>query len=316
MPRGAGLAGLIARRLAATLLTATAASALLFLLFELSPRSVAIAALGPYASSEQQSLWLQAHGYMRPAAVRYLDWLWHLATGDFGRSRIFDAPVASVLWPRLGNSLLLVLGFFLVTVPLALLLGVAAGRREGGLVDRLVSFFSVATSALPPFASAVLLTALLVSRWHWLPGTSTMTGGLDWRQMILPILVLVLSDLGYLARITRTTMAEVMATPYIRAAALKGLSPARILFRHALRNALISPFTIIMLQVNWAIGGVVVVEAFFSYRGIGSLLLQAALSKDLALLEACTVLLVLIAGLTQALADIGYSLLNPRIRLA
>lgn len=316
MPRRAGLAGLIARRLAATLLTATAASALLFLLFELSPRSVAIAALGPYASSEQQSLWLQAHGYMQPATVRYLDWLGHLATGDFGRSRIFDAPVASVLWPRLGNSLLLVLGFFLVTVPLALLLGVAAGRREGGLVDRLVSFFSVATSALPPFASAVLLTALLVSRWHWLPGTSTMTGGWDWRQMILPILVLVLSDLGYLARITRTTMAEVMATPYIRAAALKGLSPARILFRHALRNALISPFTIIMLQVNWAIGGVVVVEAFFSYRGIGSLLLQAALSKDLALLEACTVLLVLIAGLTQALADIGYSLLNPRIRLA
>ncbi len=309
-----GLARLGVARLLSILLTALAASLLLFLLFELQPRSVAIATLGPYASPEQQDLWLQAHGYMQPAPVRYLRWLGRFAIGDFGQSRSFAAPVASVLWPRLGNSLVLVAGFFAITVPLALLLGVLAGMREGSALDRLVSLLAVATSALPPFASAALLTALLVARLHWLPGTSTMIGGWDWRQVVLPVAVLVLSDVGYLARVTRTSMAEVVAAPYIRAAVLKGLSRRRVILRHALRNALVSPFTVIMLQVNWAIGGVVVVEAFFAYRGIGSLLLEAALAKDLAVLEACTFVLVVIAGLTQAVADIGYGLLNPRIR--
>ncbi|MBB2201836.1 ABC transporter permease [Gluconacetobacter tumulisoli] len=304
------------KRIAATLLTAVAASILLFLLFELSPRSVAIATLGPFATPEQQTLWLQAHGYMQPPQVRYCRWLGHFLIGDFGQSRAFAAPVSSVLWPRLGHSLILVACFFAITLPVALPLGIAAGLREGSAVDRIVSAIAVATSALPPFASAVLLSALLVTRLHLVPGTSIMTEGWDWRQVVLPVLVLVLSDVGYLARITRTSMAEIMATPYIRAAILKGMSPARILFRHALRNAMITPFTIIMLQVNWAIGGVVVVEAFYSFHGIGTLLLQAALRKDLPLLEAATFVLVMIAGITQMLADIGYAFLNPRIRLS
>jgi peptide/nickel transport system permease protein len=162
----------------------------------------------------------------------------------------------------------------------------------------------------------VLLTAIFVFSLDWLPGTSSGIEGFAWRELVLPVLVLVLFDLGYLARITRAAMVEVMAGPYIRTALLKGLPWRRIILRHALRNALIAPFTVIMLQVNWLIGGVVVVEFFFAYKGLGSLILEAALAQDLYLIEASTMVAVLIAVATQTLADIGYALLNPRIRLA
>jgi len=108
----------------------------------------------------------------------------------------------------------------------------------------------------------------------------------------------------------------VMTTPYIRTAVLKGLPFKRVVFRHALRNALIAPFTVIMLQVNWLLSGVIVVEFFFAYKGFGSLLLEASLNQDIFLIEACTMVAVFVAVTTQTLADIGYTYLNPRIRLA
>jgi peptide/nickel transport system permease protein len=160
----------------------------------------------------------------------------------------------------------------------------------------------------------VLVSAVLVFWLKLLPGTSSMMDGFDIRQVIMPVAVLLIYDVGYVARITRASMADVMNQPYMRAALLKGLPAHRVVLRHALRNALIAPFTVLMLQVNWLIAGVIVVEFFFSYKGFGSLILEASLGHDFYLLEACTMVTVAIAVATQTIADVGYVFLNPRMR--
>ena len=205
---------------------------------------------------------------------------------------------------------------FAILIPLSLTLGVLAGMREGSALDRAISITSIITTSIPEFASAVFLSALFVFSLGLLPGTSGMTDGFDPLQLFLPVMVLILYDVGYVTRMTRASMAEVMTTPYIRTAVLKGLPFRRVVFRHALRNALIAPFTVIMLQINWLLSGVIVVEFFFAYKGFGGLILEASLNQDIFLIEACTMVAVFVAVSTQTLADIGYTFLNPRIRLA
>ena len=165
-------------------------------------------------------------------------------------------------------------------------------------------------------SSAVFFSAIFVFGLKWLPGTSGMTSGFDWRQLVLPVLVLVVYDFGYVTRMTRASMAEVMTTHYIRTAILKGLPYKTVILRHALRNALIAPFTVIMLQIPWLLSGVIVVEFYFAYKGFGALILEASLNQDVYLLEACTMVAVFVTVMTQMLSDIGYTYLNPRIRFA
>jgi len=306
----------IAKRLAYMFVTMVVVSVLLFLLLEISPGSVATKVLGPYSSDEQRNLWLEAHGYFEPLWYRYFSWLGHFVTGDFGQSVRFKVPVAEILWPRLWNTAILGFWTFAVMIPLSLVLGVLAGMREGSKLDRTISVTSIATTSVPEFASAVLLTVIFVFWLKLLPGTSGMTDGFEWRQMVLPVMVLVLYDFGYVTRMTRASMAEVMTAHYIRTAILKGLPYRQVILRHALRNALIAPFTVIMLQVNWLLSGVIVVEFFFAYKGFGALLLEASLNQDIFVIEACAMVAVFVAGATQAIADVGYTYLNPRIRFS
>ena len=304
------------RRVVGLALTMLALSALVFLLLEFTPGSVATKVLGPYSSDEQRRLWLEAHGYFEPLWRRYAVWLGNVLQGDFGESIRFRAPVGDVLWPRLLNTAILGGVTFAIMVPVALALGVLAGMREGSGLDRGISIFSVAATSVPEYASAVVLAAIFVFWLGWLPGTSPMTDGFAVRELVLPVAVLVLYDVGYIARLTRASMAEVMTQPYIRAARLKGLSFRRIVLGHALRNALIAPFTVIMLQVNWLLSGVIAVEFFFAYKGFGALLLEAALNQDVHLIEACTLVAVAVAVTTQTIADVAYAFLNPRLRVA
>jgi peptide/nickel transport system permease protein len=306
--------GLLIRRLLTMLLIMLAVSLLVFVVLELSPGSVATKVLGPYSSAEQRQLWLAAHGYTQPLIVRYYTWLSKVLRGDFGESVRFRAPVRDLLWPRLANSALLGLATFSVMIPLSLTLGVLAGMCEGSWHDRLISILSVITTSVPEYASAVLLSAIFVFGLGWLPGTSSMTDGFAWGELILPTAVLVLYDFGYVTRMTRASMVEVMTTAYIRTAILKGLPLRTVLLKHALRNALLAPFTVIMLQVNWLLSGVIVVEFFFAYKGFGALLLEASLNQDLYVIEACTLVAVGVAVLSQTLADLGYAYLNPRLR--
>ncbi|MFT5722176.1 MAG: peptide/nickel transport system permease protein [Motiliproteus sp.] len=307
---------LISKRLGIMLLTMLVVSVILFLALELNIDSVATKVLGPYSSDEQRQLWLEANGYNRPVFERYFSWAGNFMIGNFGESVRFRVPVSDILWDRLGNTLLLAGATFAIMIPLSILLGVLSGMKEGSLMDRIISLICIITTSIPEFASAVFLSAIFVFSLKWLPGTSSMLGGFDPVQLIMPVMVLVGYGFGYVARMTRASMAEVMATHYIRTAVLKGLPYRKVIFKHALRNALIAPFTIIMLQINWLLSGVIVVEYAFAYKGFGALLLEASLNSDVYLIEACTMVAVCAAVLTQLIADIGYSYLNPRIRFS
>lgn len=305
---------LAARRFGAMVLIMAVISLILFLIFETDKLAVAGKVLGPYSTVEQRELWLEQHGYNQPFFVRYGEWVWSALHGDFGTSIRFKVPVSDLLWERLANTGLLAGLVFLFMIPLSLTLGVLAGMREGSKTDRLISLVSIVTTSTPEFASAAFLVALFVFHLGWLPGTSAMTSGFDPWQLVLPVTVLVLYDFGYVARMTRASMAEVMTSQYIRTAILKGLPRSRVILVHALRNALIAPFTVIVLQLNWLLSGVIVVEVFFAYKGFGSLLYEAATFGDIFLIEACTIIAVFVAVFSQFLSDIGYMLLNPRIR--
>jgi peptide/nickel transport system permease protein len=305
---------LAARRFASMLLIMAVVSFILFLIFETDKLAVAGKVLGPYSSVEQRELWLEQEGYNRPFVVRYVEWVGDALRGDFGDSIRFKTPVSTLLWDRLANTGILALCVFAIMIPLSLLLGVLSGMREGSGLDRSISFLSILTTSVPEFASATFLVALFVFQLGWLPGTSSMTGGFNPVELVLPVAVLVLYDFGYVARMTRASMAEVMTSQYIRTAVLKGLPQRTVIMGHALRNALIAPFTVIVLQLNWLLSGVIVVEVFFAYRGFGKLLYDGATFGDIYLVEACTLVAVFVAVFSQLISDVGYTLLNPRIR--
>ena len=296
------------------LLTMFAVSIILFLLLEINIESVAIKVLGPYSLEAQRLIWLENNGYNEPLVIRYFIWLGNFLTGDFGTSTIYKIPVSEILWPRLWNTTILAFWVFVFLIPVSLVLGILSGMREGSKLDRSISVISILTTSVPEFASTVFFSGVFVFSLQWLPGTSSMFDGFDWKQLILPVLVLLVYDFGYVTRMTRASMAEVMTTHYIRTAILKGLPYRQVILKHALRNALIAPFTVLMLQINWLLSGVIVVEFFYAYKGFGALLLQAALRQDVFLIEACTMVAVFVVVLTQVFSDIAYTLLNPRIR--
>lgn len=306
----------LVKRLLLMIATMIVVSFLVFLLLEVNGEAVAIKVLGPYTSEEQRRLWLEAHGYFAPWYERYFGWLGRVLQGDFGQSIRFKVPVADILWSRLGNTAILAACVFAIMVPISIFLGVLSGMREGSKTDRTISVLSIVTTSVPEFASAVLLSFIFVFMLGWLPGTSGMAQGFSVAELVLPVAVLVLYDFGYITRMMRASMAEVMQSHYIRTAILKGLPFRRVVMRHALRNALIAPFTVIVLQINWLLSGVIVVETFFGFKGFGALLLEASLNQDIYVIQACTLVAVFVAVGTQTIADLGYMVLNPRIRFA
>lgn len=237
--------------------------------------------------------------------------------GDPGVSLRTGRPVGKTIFVRLRNSMVLAAIAFAIVMPLALVLGIIAGLREGSLTDRFLSIFGMGFSVIPEFATGIFLI-LIMSNWlELVPGSTVFRGDYPWKRpdmLVLPVLTLTLIELGYVLRITRASMVDVMKSAYIRTAYLKGLSTFKVIFKHAVRNALIAPITVIMLHVNWLMGGIVIVEVVFGYPGLGQYLLNSALYKDINAIEAGTMIMVLIAVGTQLLADIFYTFLNPRIR--
>ena len=308
---------LLLKRIGFMIFTMIVVSIILFMLLETGlTGDPATRVLGNFASDAQKESWRDQQGYNQPVIVRYAKWLGNFATGNLGTSIRYKGPVKDVLLPRLWSTAILGFWTFAIMIPLSLILGVLSGMKEGSLLDRSISVFGILTTSVPEFASAVFFSALFVFGLKWLPGTSSMSGGFEFKQLVLPAMVLVVYDFGYVARMTRASMAEVMTSQYIRSAVLKGLPYRQVIIRHALRNALIAPFTVIMLQINWLLSGVIVVEFFFAYKGFGALLLEASLNNDIALLEACAMVAVVVAVSSQTIADIGYTFLNPRIRFS
>jgi peptide/nickel transport system permease protein len=342
------------RRFGMMLVTALCLTFIVFYLTNLPPNLEKVAkseASSRMPDAEVQS-WLERNGYKQPVLARYGEWLgvvpgWTrteadgrlrgrcvapgdtaetaarycgLLQGDWGFSTVFKKDVSTIIGNRLLLTGKLMLAVMLVMVPSALIIGVLAGMREGSRLDRTLSTFSIASTATPEYDSGVLLIAVFASSavgLRWFSGSAqTAMEDITFRNFTLPVMTIALYGIGYIARMTRASMAEVMTAQYIRTARLKGVSFGKIVLRHALRNALIAPFTVIMLQVPWLLNGVVIAETLFNYKGFGATLVEAAGNNDIELLLACSVVAVFVVLVTQLISDIGYVFLNPRIRIA
>jgi peptide/nickel transport system permease protein len=304
-------------------------------------------------SDEAVASWLTKEGYLQPTPVKYAQWLgvlpgWTLETeegvtgrcikgavspeqvadfsrfcgilqGDWGSSTVFKAEVSNIIAVRLGLTGKLMFWVLVLMIPSALLVGVLAGMNEGSKTDRTLSTFSILTTATPEYVSGVIFIAIFTSSavgLKWFKGTATSAmEDATFNNFFLPVLTISLYGMGYIARMTRASMAEVMTAQYIRTARLKGVNTRDIVMRHALRNALIAPFTVIMLQIPWLLNGVVIVETLFNYKGFGWALVQAASNNDIELLLGISVVSVVVVLATQLISDIGYVYLNPRIRI-
>lgn len=242
-----------------------------------------------------------------------------LLRGDPGMSLQYGRPVGFILWPRIRNTLVLAGVAFAVVMPLALLFGIIAGVSAGRWQDRTISIAGLILTATPEFVTGIFLIMILGIWLKWLPPASIFLSDNDvykLKLIALPVITLTAVELGYVARMTRASMVEVMDSSYIRTAIIKGMPFSRVVLRHALRNALMAPITVIMLHVNWLIGGIVVVEVLFGFPGLGKFIFDAATFGDYNSVEAAAMFTVVVAVVTRLLGDLIYTFLNPRIRYA
>jgi peptide/nickel transport system permease protein len=247
-----------------------------------------------------------------------------LLRGDPGESLRTGRPVAASLPGRVQKTGVLALLAFVVVMPLALLFGIIAGVNEGRWLDRLISIGGLGLTSTPEFVTGMVLVLVFGIWLKWLPAVSVffsdqsiielLTSWESAKILVLPVLTLTAIELGYVARMTRASMVEVMNSSYIRTAIIKGLPYRSVVMRHAVRNALIAPITVIMLHVNWLVGGIVIVEVVFGYPGLGTYIYDSAIFGDFNAVEAAAMVTVAIAVITRIIGDVAYVLLNPRIR--
>ena len=344
----------VLRRVGVMILTALCLTFIVFFLTNLYPNLEKLAKTqGNFRMSDAQvETYLNNNGYLQPVVIKYGQWLGLLPgyviegtdgrvrarcaepeqpigearrfcgvlQGDWGYSTVIRRDVSGIIAEKLALTGLLMFWVMLLMVPSALIIGVLAGMREGSKLDRSLSTFSITTTATPEYVSGVLFIAIFASSavgLKWFKGTATSAmDNITFENFFLPVLTIAAYGMGYIARMTRASMAEVMTSQYIRTARLKGVSFGNIVLKHALRNALIAPFTVIMLQFPWLLNGVVIVETLFNYKGFGWTLVLAAGNNDIELLLGVSVVSVIVVLVTQLISDIGYVYLNPRISVS
>ncbi|MEV6995878.1 ABC transporter permease [Streptomyces sp. NPDC093228] len=298
-----------------TLLTA---SVLVFTATESLPGDVARTVLGREASDESVRQLHQSMGLDQPLATRYLHWLYGFVRGDWGTSYTLHVPVRELLLERLGNSLLLAAFTLLLLIPVALLLGLTAGLHHDRPLDRLISTVTLALGAIPEFVTGVILLVVFAVQLRWLPASAQADTGagllIRLQHLALPAVSLVALCTGYIARHVRASTVSAVESPYAQAASVRGASQWQVVRRHVLRNASVPAMSAIGVQAQFLLGGLVAVEMLFTYPGVGALLLQAAISKDLPTLQATAVVLGLLYIVIMQVVDIAYRLLDPRLR--
>ena len=310
----------ILRRIGLLLLTLLVSSLIIFIVLNHDPHAVAVAILGQFSTPQDIQTVIHKLGLDRPAPIAYLDWIQHFIRGDWGQSYTMSVSVSEIVFQRFRNSLVLGGLAFVIIVPFSVLVGMLSGLKENTLFDRVVSILGLSAIALPEFVTGVFLIVIFGLWLGWLPASAAIQPDANPFQslqaLILPCLTLMLVDFAYIARMTRATTSQVLASNYVRTAIIKGLPMREVLRKHVLRNALLPVITVIASQIGWLLGGLVIVETLFAYPGIGSLWLQAAMSHDLPLLEAISMMMAIIYSLSNLGADLLYAYLNPRIRYA
>jgi peptide/nickel transport system permease protein len=308
----------VLKRLGLALLTLVLLSLIIFFAGSVLPGNPGRAILGPFASQHAVEALNQTLGVNRPLVAQYWSWATGILHGDLGTSYQYRLPVSSFLFPALGRSLKLALLAFVILVPLAILGGVLAALYRGRAIDRSISVTGLSLTSIPEFVSGIVLIVIFAIGLKWLPVTATPPPGTSplgqIHYLILPAIPLVFVLFGYIARMARAGTIEALDSDYVRTAILKGLPRSTVIRRHVLRNSLLPTITVIATQTGYLIGGLVVVETLFNYPGLGRLIFTAATNKDFPMLEAGVLVIGIVYLGATLIADVLYTILNPRIR--
>jgi peptide/nickel transport system permease protein len=311
--------GFVLKRLGLSVITLFLLSLLVFFAGQVLPGDPGRFILGPLAAHSAVVALDHQLGVDRPLVTQYWSWISGFVHGNMGTSYEFQTPVEPYIAHAALQSLKLAGLAFILVVPLSIFGGVVAALRAGGPLDRIISVGGLSGSTLPEFVSGIVLLEIFAVELKVFPSTATSPPGsslltqLD--HLFLPALPLVLVLFGYISRMARAGTIEALGSDYTRTASLKGLRRSVVIRRHVLRNALLPTITVIATQTGYLIGGLVVVETLFNYQGIGQLVLSAVNSKDFPMLEAGILSIGVVYSLATLIADISYTLLNPRIRL-
>jgi peptide/nickel transport system permease protein len=312
------MAKLIIRRLLLGLVTLWVVSLMVFATTEVLPGDVATAILGQSATPEALAAIRQELGLDRPALIRYIEWLGNLVTGDLGKSLATGRQITELIAERLGQTLILAAMTALVAVPLAISLGLIAAIFPGSFFDRGICMGTLCLVSVPEFFTASLLVLIFAVTLHWLPAISYIAADQNiWkslRDLTLPIMTLTASIMAHMTRMTRTAVLNVVSSPYIEMAILKGVPRRQIILRHALLNALAPIFNVVALNLAYLISGVVIVETIFAYPGIAKLMVDAVSTRDIPLVQACAMIFCCTYVGLNLLADLFSILSNPRLR--
>jgi peptide/nickel transport system permease protein len=290
----------------------------IFLAAQVLPGDVGRRILGPFADQASVDALNRQLGTDRSLITQYWDWFSSFVTGDLGES-VQNRPVSDVLVDPLVASGKLALLAFVIVVPLAIFGGVVAAMKEGTFVDRLVSVGGLSATAIPEFVWAVLFILVFSLGLGLFPTTAQFPDGASvftqLEYLLLPALCLVCVLFGYIARMARAGTIEALEADYTRTAVLKGLPQRTVIRRHVLRNSLLPTIAVVATQAGYLIGGLVIIELIFNYQGIGQALVRAATQKDIPVLQSGVLLIGIVYLVATLIADILYSVLNPRVRL-
>jgi peptide/nickel transport system permease protein len=312
------MAGYILRRIAATVPVMLIVAVLVFLMLRLTPGDPAAVIAGDNANAEQIAAIRTRLGLDQPIVVQFFIWFGQILHGDFGESFFFKKSVAELIASRLEPTLALSLSTILIAVVVAVPLGVLAAYKQGTLIDKIVMGFSVLGFSVPVFVIGYSLIYLFAIELNWLPvqGYQRLADGFGGflARLILPSLTLAVIYIALIARMTRTSVLDVMGEDYIRTARAKGQVERKVLFNHALRNAAVPIVTIIGFGVALLIGGVVVTESVFTIPGIGRLTVDAVLARDYPTIQAVILLFSFVYVLINLIVDLSYRVFDPRIR--
>jgi len=313
----AALFNLLAQRLGLGLLSLFAVSVIIFLAVSLLPGDLAEAMLGQSATAETLAAMRAQLGLDDPGITRFWRWLAACLQGDLGISLANGRPIAELIGARLGNTVFLAVFAALVSVPLALFLGVLAALYRNSWLDRLLNAGALSAASLPEFFIAYLLILLFSVKLGWLPSLSSVGADTPLGQRllatVLPMVTLSLVVIAQMMRMTRAAIINLLASPYIEMARLKGIAPARIIVRHALPNALAPIINVVALNLAYLIVGVVVVEVVFVYPGLGQLLVDSVAKRDIPVVQACSLIFAATYIALNTLADVLSIASNPRL---
>jgi peptide/nickel transport system permease protein len=308
----------VGKRIGIAVATLVAVSALLFVGVSALPGDAATAALGQQGTPARLKALRHQYGLDRPAVQRYVDWLSGFVHGDLGRSPSADLPVWSVIRGNLRNTAILASFVILFLVPLAVGLGVLSALWRDKLVDHVVAGTTLTFISTPEFVVGSILVVIFASALSVLPAASlldpTQSIFSQWSVLVLPVLTLVLVAVAQATRMIRAAMIEVLQSDYIQAGILRGVSPARLILRHALPNAFDATLQIIAQTIGWLVGGVVVTEILFQYPGIGTAMTNAVSNRDIPTVLGAAMLVTAVYVIANLLADLATIVLNPQMR--